>query len=299
MLGVALLVFREVLEAALIVTVVAAATRGVPRRGVFVGGGIALGVLGAVVVAVCMGFIAGSLGGVGQEVFQASVLLAAVVMIGWHVTWMSSHGKEMVVRMREVTDSVRAGSSSIVILLAVVALAVLREGSEVVLFVYGMAAGGAGKLGIVAGVPLGLAGGVVVGFALYLGLLRIPIRHFFTATNWMLVVLAAGLASSAAGFLLQANLLPTLGDQLWDTSGLLANGSIIGQAVHVLTGYEARPAGMQLVFWCVTFATLVLGMRAVAKRHALRARAVHHEPRCSGTRATSGSAATSSNATAT
>ncbi|MES2404265.1 MAG: FTR1 family protein [Pseudomonadota bacterium] len=272
MLGIALLVFREVLEAALIVTVVAAATRGVPRRSVFVGGGIALGVIGAIIVAVCMGFIEGSLGGIGQEVFQAAVLLTAVVMIGWHVTWMSSHGKEMVQQMQRVTDSVKAGSSSIAILLAVVALAVLREGSEVVLFLFGMAAGGAGKLGFLGGVPLGLAGGLAVGFALYFGLLRIPIRYFFSATNWMLVVLASGLAASAAGFLIQANLLPAWGNQLWDTSWLLTNRSIVGQAVHVLTGYDARPAGMQLVFWIVTFVVLVAGMRLMSMRMAAQKR---------------------------
>src|SRR5579875_1935097 len=126
MLGVALLVFREVLEAALIVTVVAAATRGVARRGTFIGGGIALGVIGAIVVAIFAGAIEEAVGGSGQELFNASVLLAAVV-IGWHVTWMSSHGKEMVRHMQQVTDSVKAGSSSVAMLLAVVALAVLRE----------------------------------------------------------------------------------------------------------------------------------------------------------------------------
>src|SRR5579875_1063292 len=112
MLGVALLVFREVLEAALIVTVVAA-TRGVARRGTFIGGGIALGVIGAIVVAIFAGAIEEAVGGSGQELFNASVLLAAVVMIGWHVTWMSSHGKEMVRHMQQVTDSVKAGSSSV------------------------------------------------------------------------------------------------------------------------------------------------------------------------------------------
>lgn len=267
MLGIALLVFREVLEAALIVTVVAAATRGVPGRRTFIGGGIALGVVGAIVVALCMGFIEGSMGGAGQEVFQAGVLLTAVVMIGWHVTWMSTHGKEMVAHMRQVTDSVKAGSSSVAILLVVVALAVLREGSEIVLFLYGMAAGGAGQVGFFAGVPLGLAGGVAVGVALYFGLLGIPIRYFFTATNWMLVVLAAGLSSSAAGYLIQANLLPAWGSQLWDTSWLLTNGSIVGQALHILTGYEARPAGMQIVFWLVALAALCFGMWVVSKRH--------------------------------
>jgi high-affinity iron transporter len=280
MLGIALLVFREVLEAALIVTVVAAATRGVPRRSLFVGGGIALGVIGAIIVAVCMGFIEGSLGGIGQEVFEAAVLLTAVVMIGWHVTWMSSHGKEMVQHMQRVTDSVKTGSSSIAILLAVVALAVLREGSEIVLFLFGMAAGGAGKLGFFAGVPLGLVGGVAVGFALYFGLLRIPLRYFFSVTNWMLVVLAAGLAATAAGFLIQANLLPAWGNQLWDSSWLLKNGSIVGQAVHILTGYEARPAGMQLVFWIATFALLVTGMRLMAWR--MRVQRNRTQPASSG-----------------
>lgn len=276
MLGIAILVFREVLEAALIVTVVAAATRGVPHRRVFIGGGIALGVLGAAIVALCMSFIEGSLGGMGQEVFEAAVLLTAVVMIGWHVTWMSSHGKEMAQHMQQVTNSVKAGSSSVAVLLVVVALAVMREGSEIVLFLFGMAAGGAHESGFIAGVPLGLAFGVGTGFALYFGLLRIPIRYFFSATNWMLVILASGLAASAAGFLLQANLLPAWGNQLWNTSWLLTDGSIVGQAVHILTGYVARPAGMQLAFWGVTLVALIVAMRIVARRMAAQHRRAKH-----------------------
>ena len=249
MLAVALLVFREVLEAALIVTVVAAATRGMARRGTFIGGGIALGVVGAVIVAIFAGVIAEAVGGSGQELFNASVLLTAVVMIGWHVVWMSSHGKEIVKHMQQVSNSVKTGSSSMAMLLAVIALAVLREGSEIVLFLYGMAASGADRLDLLAGLPLGLASGTAVGFALYFGLLRIPLRHFFAATNWMLVLLAAGLSSSAAGFLIQADWLSAWGNQLWNTSWLLDDGSLFGQALHVLVGYEAHPSGMQLTFW--------------------------------------------------
>lgn len=267
MLAVALLVFREVLEAALIVTVVAAATRGVPYRRIFIGGGIALGVLGAGLVALGMSFIEGSLAGSGQELFEAAVLMTAVVIIGWHVTWMSTHGKEMAQRLSSVAASIETGSSSVAILLIVVALAVMREGSEIALFLFGLAAGGAGKLDLMAGVPLGVAGGVALGSVLYLGLLRIPMRHFFPATNWMLVLLAAGLSSSASAYLIQANWLPTLGE-LWNTSGLLSNGSVIGQALHVLVGYEARPAGMQLVFWTVTLGALVIAMRVMAPRRA-------------------------------
>jgi high-affinity iron transporter len=267
MLGVALLVFREVLEAALIVTIVAAATRGVVGRARFIVGGIGLGIVGAIVVALFAGVIEEAVGGSGQELFNACVLLAAVLMIGWHVIWMSSHGRELAQQMQSVGHAVKAGSSSLAMLLAVVALAVLREGSEVVLFLYGMAAGGAGRMDLLLGVPLGIGGGTAVGFALYFGLLRIPMRHFFTATNWMLVLLAAGLASTAARFLIQANWLPAWDNQVWNTSALLDNGSVVGQALHILVGYEARPAGMQIAFWLATAALLVLGMRWITRGH--------------------------------
>lgn len=261
MLGVALLVFREVLEAALIISIVAAATRGVARRGIYIGGGIVLGVLGAILVALGAGVIAEAVNGSGQELFNACVLFAAVLMIAWHVIWMSAHARELVQHMQAVGGAVKAGSSSLSMLFAVVALAVLREGSEIVLFLYGMAAGGAGIGGLLTGIPLGVIGGAAVGFALYFGLLRIPLRYFFTATNWMLVLLAAGLASTAARFLLQANWLPALGTQVWNSSWLLSNGSVIGQALHILIGYDAHPAGIQLAFWLVVVIALVIGMR--------------------------------------
>lgn len=259
MWGIALLVFREVLEAALIVTVVAAATRGVPRRGVFITAGITLGVLGALVVAAFAGALSQAFSGIGQEIFNATVLLAAVVMIGWHVIWMSNHGREMARQMKALGGAVQAGRSSLVMLLTVVALAVLREGSEVVLFLTGMLAGGAG--GWALGLTVGILAGTAVGVALYFGLLRIPVRYFFTATNAMLVLLAAGLASTAARFLVQANALPAWGTQLWNTSWLVGNGSLLGQTAHILVGYDARPSGMQLVFYILAMVSLGMGMR--------------------------------------
>jgi high-affinity iron transporter len=263
MWAVALLVFREVLEAALIVSVVAAATRGVPRRGWFVGGGIALGVFGALLVAWSAGLLAEAFSGVGQELFNAGVLLAAVAMIGWHVLWMSSHGRELSQQMQAVGSAVQRGASPIGLLLAVVALAVLREGSEVVLFLYGMRAGGAEHLWV--GLSIGVAAGATLGIVLYAGLLRIPMRHFFRATNAMLVLLAAGLAATAARYLIQANLLPAWGQPMWDSSWLLGNGSLLGQTAHILVGYDAQPAGMQLVFYVLTLLALWAGARLVGR----------------------------------
>src|SRR5471030_2990445 len=86
-LATAIIVFREVLEAALIVGIVMAASRGALRRGIWVGGGIAAGVLGAVGVAAGAGTIAAMAQGMGQELFDAAILFAAVLMLGWHNVW--------------------------------------------------------------------------------------------------------------------------------------------------------------------------------------------------------------------
>jgi high-affinity iron transporter len=280
--AVALLVFREVLEAALIISVVCAATRGVPRRGSFVVGGIGLGVVGALLVAVGADYIANLAGGAGQDLFNAGVLLSAVVMIGWHVVWMSSHGRELAEHMRSVGGAVKAGSRSLTLLLTVVALAVLREGSEIVLFLYGMAAGGIGRAGLAAGIALGVGAGASMGFALYFGLLRIPIQHFFSVTNAMLILLAAGLASTAAGFLVQSDLLPAWGSQIWNTSHFLSDDSLLGKTLGILIGYKAAPAGVQIVFYLITAALLVVGLRWQQRQVPARSSSASPIPRDDG-----------------
>jgi high-affinity iron transporter len=256
-----IIVFREVLEAALIISIVAAATRGVRGRAMWIGSGLGLGLVGAVLVALSAEAIAGAMSGMGQEWFNAIVLLAAVVMIGWHVVWMARHGKELSLHMKSVAGAVSEGRRPMTALLLVVALAVLREGSEVVLFGYGLYAGGSPVADLLLGGALGVALGVMVGFALYFGLLKIPMRHFFGTTNGLLVLVAAGLASSAAGFLVQADVLPALASPLWDSGWLLSDDSLLGRTLHVLIGYTAQPSGMQMLFYAATVVLLVIGMR--------------------------------------
>ncbi len=261
MLATLLLVFREVLEAALIIGIVAAATRGVVGRGRWIGGGIALGLTGAVIVAIGAGWIADALSGSGQEWFNATVLLSAVAMIGWHVVWMAKHGRELAAQMKSVGREVSSGNRPMTALMAVVAIAVLREGSEIVLFGYGLLASGSTLPALMLGAILGLLSGIALGVALYFGLLKIPMRHFFSATNSLLVLLAAGMAASAAGFLTQADVLTTWSAPLWNSGWLLSNDSLVGRTLHVLIGYTAQPSGMQILFYLSTLALLIVGMR--------------------------------------
>jgi high-affinity iron transporter len=77
-------------------------------------------------------------------------------------------------------------------------------------------------------------------------------RLLFTVTSWLVLLLAAGLASQGAAFLMQADLLPPLGSNLWDTSFLLSDQSLPGRILHTLIGYTAQPAGIQVVFYLAT-----------------------------------------------
>ena len=262
MIAVAIIVFREVLEASLIVSIVLAASKGTPRRGLWVSTGIGAGALGACVVAGFAAEIAAAVAGMGQEVFNATILFAAVGMLGWHNVWMGRHGKEMAMEAKALGRDVASGARPLYALALVVGIAVLREGSEVVLFLYGLAAaGGGGVVNMLGGGAIGLIGGAIVGSGLYLGLLRIPSRHLFAVTSWMILLLASGLASQGAAFLTQADMLPSLGNQIWDTSWLLSEDSVLGRVLHILVGYVARPEGIQLVFWAATLITLLVLMR--------------------------------------
>jgi high-affinity iron transporter len=257
MLATAIIVFREVLEAALIVGIVMAASRGAAHRGLWVGGGIAGGIIGALGVAAAAGTIAAMAQGIGQELFDAAILFAAVVMLGWHNVWMARHGRDLASNATRLGHEVRSGAQPLWALAFAVGLAVLREGSETVLFLYGIAlAGEGGTSSLVVGGAAGLALGVAAGVGIYWGLVSIPMRRLFTVTSWLVLLLAAGLAAQGAAFLMQADLLPPLGSNVWDTSFLLSDQSMFGKVLRTLIGYTAQPAGIQILFYVATLAVI-------------------------------------------
>src|SRR5436190_410705 len=165
MFGTALIVFREALEAALIIGIVSASTRDIPGRTRYVWAGVGLGILGSIVA--------------------ASMALGGIT---------------------------------------------------------------------------GLAGGVALGFLVFAGLLRIPLKWFFSATSVLVLLLAAGMAAQSARFLIQADVLPSLATPLWDMSSVVANESAAGAVLKGLVGYDAAPAGMQVAFFVAVFAAILAGM---------------------------------------
>lgn len=261
MFAAALIVFRETLEAALLIGIIAAATHGIAGRGRWILGGGAVGAAGALLLALLAQRFPDLFGGSGQDLFNATVLGVAVLMLAWHNIWMTRHGAEMASQARSLGQAVRAGERTLAAVAILVGSAVLREGAETVLFLYGLAAGGGLSLGdSLSGGVIGVAGGAALGVLIYAGLLRIPLRQLFSVTGALLLLLAAGMAGQAARFLIQSDLLPPLASPLWDTSALVSGQSALGTALHVLIGYDPQPSGMQvLFFFAALFAILGAG----------------------------------------
>jgi high-affinity iron transporter len=269
-----IIVFREVFEAGLIVGIVLAVTRPVPHRNRWIGGGVLAGVLLACVVAAFAGALSNLFAGMGQELFNAAILSLAVVMLTWHNVWMARHGSELAGELRRAGRAVVEGSKSLLALAIVVGVAVLREGSEVVLFLYGvLAAGSDTSWSVALGGFAGLALGAVICMLTYFGLVRIPMRKLFTTTTVLIALLAAGMAAQAAAFLEKANWLTAMDNVVWDSGWILSDTSIPGRALHTLIGYTDQPTEMQLTVYLAILAVTFVLMRlygAPAKAAAAR-----------------------------
>ncbi|HTM63512.1 MAG TPA: FTR1 family protein [Gammaproteobacteria bacterium] len=253
MWGSTIVVFREVFEIAIILCVILAATKGVQSRGKWINLGILAGIIGAALLGAATQTVSILAGPEGQQYFNAGILLTAVIMIGWTVVWMKRHSFTIVSDLKQVGKAVSEGEKPLHMLAIVTGLAVMREGSEIVIFLYGMlAAGQTTLMGAIIGGIIGLLLGVGFGVLMYNGLIRFSVKYLFQVTSVLLTFIAAGMAANAGGKLVKAGLLPILTPSLWDTSSLLSQRSIIGRFFHILFGYQDNPNGMQGLFYIAT-----------------------------------------------
>ncbi len=249
MLASLVIVFREAIEAGLIVGIVLAATRGcrtaaagsateLPRAR----WALAWSPVSPANWARCSTAPA-------RSCSTPPFLLIAVGMLTWHNAWMAGHGRELAREVRAIGAAVAEGDRPLTALAVVVGVAVLREGSEVVLFLYGIFASRRHHRSAPcwpAVQPASLLGAVMSAL-IYLGLLAVPAHRLFAVTTGLIMLLAAGLAAQAVFFLQQADYFQGIATPLWDTSWLLSDDSIPGRLMHTLIGYTATPDGAQLL----------------------------------------------------
>lgn len=267
MFAAALIVFRESLEAALFVGIVAAATRQLAGRGRWLAGGVGIGVFGAILLALSAQQIGERFDGIGQDIVNIAVLSVALAMLLWHCIWVSTHSRELAAHARQLGVSVQQGQRAPWALLVAVALAVLREGAETVLFVGGALAGSGvvRPTEVIMSCALGVFLGVAAGVVIYGGLSRLPAKHVFTTTNALIAVLAGSIASQLVKSLAQAGFLESGTAPLWDTSAMLAPDSALGTFLHALMGYDARPSIAQLTTYAGVLVLIFFGTRVMRR----------------------------------
>lgn len=261
MLASAIIVFREILEIALIMGVIAVATKGIPGRGKWILAGLAASILGSGAVAFFANEISMAAEGLGQEMFNAIILFSASLLIAWTVLWMATHARQLSQHIKNIGQKISDGSLPMYSLAAVIAITGLREGSEIILFLHGILASGTSSSAIMLGSLIGFAGGATTGALLYFGLIQIPTRNIFAVTSWLLIFLAAGMAANGAKYLVAADVLTVWTSTAWDSSAILSQDGLVGQVLHALFGYADRPMGIQIAFYIATVAILAMAIK--------------------------------------
>ncbi|KVW80857.1 FTR1 family iron permease [Burkholderia ubonensis] len=270
------IVWRESVEALLVVGILYAWLKNGDddaRRGIlYLWTGVAVGLLMAVGLGAALVGFTEVLSGDAQDYFQTAMVLIACVLIVQMVLWMRQHGRTL---KRDMEQSLQQSTrdSNWWGVAVLVALAIAREGSETVIFLYGL---GFGQSGHVDGsqmlaVVIGLGLAFLTFYLLQLGGKYFSWRHFFRVTEVMLLFLGAGLFQTGVDKLIDKEILPLGMSQVWDTSAILDDSGTFGSLVATLTGYRAHPALMNLVAYAVYWAAVWLLLKRASRRPAAAA----------------------------
>ncbi len=260
MFKLAIFVFREGLEIALLLGIIMAVTNPVKNSRIYIIFGLITGVVLASLFAIFTSNIANSFGGLGDEVFNAVVILFTSILISWTVVWMQGYTKKVRLELGELSDKIISGKASGFMLSLMVAASILREVGEIILYVYSVAtAGQLSASDYILGVGLGGLFGLTVGSVLYLGLIRYATKYIFQVCSLFLTLIAAGLAAQSAGVFTSSGIIEYLIYPVWDLSEIIDNSSTMGKILNASIGYDSRPNGMQIIFYLSSI-SFTLGM---------------------------------------
>jgi high-affinity iron transporter len=251
MLEALLIMWRESLEAALIVGILLTyLSRSGQRAGIhYVWAGTAAGVTAALVCGVLSNGARTLLSPDVQELLQAGILFVAVGVLTWMVLWMHRHARDMRGELQRKADAALA-TGRLLGLGVIAFVAVFREGVETVLFMWGIVVQPGTQL---AAIPLFVAsvGGamlaVLTAWLFFRGFAWLRLQTFFRVTGVLLLLVASGLLASGVNKLIGLGLVPPLLPQVWNTSWLVREGSPLGAVLCALVGYRSRPSLLEVL----------------------------------------------------
>lgn len=268
MFPISVIIFREVLEIALILAAVISSTEGLAKRNIAIITGCITGAAASSILALTIHKLNTAFDGMGQEYFLATILFTASIMMAWTVLWMRRHASTLKGKIHQAATH---SPLPLITLSVIIAIAILREGFEIILFTYGhIQTNAISWIDIITGSIMGLTAGSLLGYTWYRGMITFAGRHVFTITSILLVFMAAGMASQGLHMLIAADSFHLFTAPLWDSTWLLKDGSMVAKMAKSLFGYQARPTLaevlMYAIFLIVVF-TLSWRKHTILKQH--------------------------------
>jgi high-affinity iron transporter len=261
MFKIALVVFRECLEISMVLGIICAATKSIQNALSYITAGIMAGTIAAALLAFFITKLTFSFGGFGEELVDVGIIFLTVVVIGATAIWVKGYAFNIKSKMHELSSKIERGSPKF-ILTTVVATTILREVTEIIIYMHGLAVSSEfSPTDYLLGFGSGAIMSVAVTIAVYYGLSKIALKYLFDVSFKLLILVAASLASEAAGILTSIGFLGVGNEPLWDSSWLISDSSVIGQVFKMLVGYTAKPNSMQIAFYIGTVILIVVGAK--------------------------------------
>jgi high-affinity iron transporter len=253
--------WRETIEAALLVGILLVYLKkiGQSRHFKYVYAGVGFGIAASLLFAWLSNKASFLFEGIGEDILNAGILLLAVIMLTYMVIWMAESAKNIKGEIHQKVNQAIEQQK----LLALTFLAfsgVFREGIEMVLFLWGIFIQNQQAATITLSLLSGLSGmalAILVAWLFFKGFGHIDMKLFFQATGAILLFMSAGMLITAIGKLESAGLIPALRMQIWNSSWILDDRTLLGHLLSGFLGYRAKPSLMEVLAYLLYFTAIV------------------------------------------
>jgi len=250
MLASFLITFREALEAALILGIIAAYVAKIGRKDLnrYINIGVIAALVASLAVAMIFKTVYGELSGMAEQLFEGAAALTAAIVLTYMIFWMANNSKQIKGEMQEKID-LSISKGQILGIAALSFIAVFREGVETVLFLGTLALND--PFDTISGFILGLAAVIILSFIMFKGTYRLDAGKFFRYTSFMLILFSAGLVATAVHEFNEAGIIPYGVEHAWDVNPQqnpdgsyppLHENGLIGGSLKALIGYNGDPS---------------------------------------------------------
>lgn len=268
MLKIALVIFREMLEISLILGIVFASTSSIKNSRVYIIAGMMGGFIGAAILAFFITTISSSMSGYGEEIIDVAIIMVTVIVVGTTAIWVKNSGYEINNKLKKLVNVEDDSQKPKVMLLLVVATTIFRESTEIVLYLHALASAyNVSTTDYIMGFILGTFAGVGAAIGVNYSMSKIGVKYLFKVSFILLALVAASLASEAAGILTSVGIVSFLSDTIWDSEDFISDFSLIGKILKILVGYNSKPNGLQIIFYLGTLLFVYIGSKLGKKQN--------------------------------